>query len=151
MPLMRSAINWAPFVLPYGETRIGWAFKWRRTNRIPRTRLRHGHQLRRHSPDPDQIIEAARENAPHVIGLSILSGSHLPLVEEVLQKQRDAGLGHIPLIVGGIIPDEDAKRLLAMGVARVYTPKDFELNMIMSDIVTLADQRQSPPNKTHLW
>ncbi|MGB1732846.1 MAG: methylmalonyl-CoA mutase family protein, partial [Paracoccaceae bacterium] len=88
---------------------------------------------------PDQIIEAARENAPHVIGLSILSGSHLPLVEEVLQKQRDAGLGHIPLIVGGIIPDEDAKRLLAMGVARVYTPKDFELNMIMSDIVTLAD------------
>ena len=88
---------------------------------------------------PDQIIEAARENAPHVIGLSILSGSHLPLVEEVLQKQRDAELGHIPLIVGGIIPDEDAKRLLAMGVARVYTPKDFELNMIMSDIVTLAD------------
>jgi (2R)-ethylmalonyl-CoA mutase len=88
---------------------------------------------------PDQVIEAARENAPHVIGLSILSGSHLPLVEEVLQKQRDAGLGHIPLIVGGIIPDEDAKRLLAMGVARVYTPKDFELNMIMSDIVTLAD------------
>lgn len=88
---------------------------------------------------PDQIIEAARENVPHVIGLSILSGSHLPLVEEVLQKQRDAGLGHIPLIVGGIIPDEDAKRLLAMGVARVYTPKDFELNMIMSDIVTLAD------------
>ena len=88
---------------------------------------------------PDQIIEAARENAPHVIGLSILSGSHLPLVEEVLQKQRDAGLDHIPLIVGGIIPDEDAKRLLAMGVARVYTPKDFELNMIMSDIVTLAD------------
>ena len=88
---------------------------------------------------PAQIIEAARENAPHVIGLSILSGSHLPLVEEVLQKQRDAGLGHIPLIVGGIIPDEDAKRLLAMGVARVYTPKDFELNMIMSDIVTLAD------------
>ena len=88
---------------------------------------------------PDQIIEAARENAPHVIGLSILSGSHLPLVEEVLQKQRDAGLGQIPLIVGGIIPDEDAKRLLALGVARVYTPKDFELNMIMSDIVTLAD------------
>jgi (2R)-ethylmalonyl-CoA mutase len=88
---------------------------------------------------PDQIIEAARENAPHVIGLSILSGSHLPLVEEVLQKQGDAGLGHIPLIVGGIIPYEDAKRLLAMGVARVYTPKDFELNMIMSDIVTLAD------------
>ena len=88
---------------------------------------------------PDQIIEAARENTPHVIGLSILSGSHLPLVEEVLQKQREAGVGHIPLIVGGIIPDEDAKRLLAMGVARVYTPKDFELNMIMSDIVTLAD------------
>ena len=88
---------------------------------------------------PDQIVSAALENNPHVIGLSILSGSHLPLVEDTLSKLRDAGLGNIPLIVGGIIPDVDAQRLRAMGVARVYTPKDFVLNKIMTDIVTLAD------------
>lgn len=56
-----------------------------------------------------------------------------------MSQMREAGLGHIPVIVGGIIPDDDATRLLAMGVARVYTPKDFELNTIMADIVTLAD------------
>lgn len=77
----------------------------------------------------------------HVVGLSILSGSHIPLVEDMMTKMRDAGLGHIPVIVGGIIPDEDAKRLRAMGVAKVYTPKDFELNAIMMDIVTLADPK----------
>jgi len=87
---------------------------------------------------PDQIIASAKENNPHVIGLSILSGSHLPLVQEVLEKLKSNDLDHIPLIVGGIIPDDDAKRLRDMGVARVYTPKDFELNTIMRDIVTLA-------------
>ena len=87
---------------------------------------------------PDQIIASAKENEPHVIGLSILSGSHLPLVQEVLEKLRSSELGHIPLIVGGIIPDDDAQRLRDLGVARVYTPKDFELNTIMHDIVTLA-------------
>ena len=56
-----------------------------------------------------------------------------------MKQMRDAGLGHVPVIVGGIIPDDDAARLKAMGVARVYTPKDFELNTIMGDIVTLAD------------
>ena len=71
--------------------------------------------------------------------LAILSGSHLPLIEDLLDRMRGAGLGHVPVIVGGIIPDEDARRLLTMGVARVYTPKDFELNTIMADIVTLAD------------
>lgn len=88
---------------------------------------------------PDQLIEAAKENNPHVIGLSILSGSHLPLVQDVIAKMRANALDHVPLIVGGIIPDDDAKRLIEMGVARVYTPKDFELNTIMMDIVTLAD------------
>ena len=73
------------------------------------------------------------------MGLSILSGSHIPLVEDLMKRMRDAGLGDVPVIVGGIIPDDDAERLLAMGVARVYTPKDFELNAIMKDIVTLAD------------
>jgi (2R)-ethylmalonyl-CoA mutase len=88
---------------------------------------------------PDEIVAAAREEAPHVIGLSILSGSHIPLMSDVMDKLRAAGLGDVPVIVGGIIPEEDARKLRAMGVARVYTPKDFELNRIMGDIVTLAD------------
>ncbi len=88
---------------------------------------------------PDEIIEAAERDAAHVIGLSILSGSHIPLITEMIDKMRAQGLGHIPVVVGGIIPEDDATRLLAMGVARVYTPKDFELNRIMEDIVTLAD------------
>ena len=88
---------------------------------------------------PEQIIASAREKEAHVIGLSILSGSHISLVEDLMSKLREANLFHIPVIVGGIIPDEDSGRLLAMGVAKVYTPKDFELNRIMTDIVTLAD------------
>jgi (2R)-ethylmalonyl-CoA mutase len=88
---------------------------------------------------PDEIVEAAGREEPHVIGLSILSGSHMPLMAELMDKLRAAGLGHVPVIVGGIIPEEDARRLKGMGVARVYTPKDFELNRIMGDVVTLAD------------
>jgi len=88
---------------------------------------------------PEQIVAAAQDSGAHVIGLSILSGSHIPLVEDVVARMRAAGLGHVPLIVGGIIPDDDAQRLRAMGVAKVYTPKDFALNAIMQDIVTLAD------------
>ena len=88
---------------------------------------------------PAEIVAAARKDEAHVVGLSILSGSHIPLVEDLMQQMREAGLGSIPVVVGGIIPDEDARRLIAMGVARVYTPKDFELNTIMQDIVTLAD------------
>jgi (2R)-ethylmalonyl-CoA mutase len=88
---------------------------------------------------PAQIVNAALEESVHVVGLSILSGSHLPLVTEILARMREAGLEDIPLVVGGIIPDADAATLLAAGVARVYTPKDFELNRIMLDIVALAD------------
>ena len=88
---------------------------------------------------PDEIITAARDGAVHVIGLSILSGSHMPLMEELMAKLRAAELSHIPVIVGGIIPDDDAQKLRAMGIARIYTPKDFELNRIMFDIVALAD------------
>ena len=88
---------------------------------------------------PAQIVEAAVERQAHVVGLSILSGSHLPLIAEVLERMQAAGLGHVPLVVGGIIPEEDAAALLAQGVARVYTPKDFELNRIMMDIVALAE------------
>ncbi|WP_295313139.1 protein meaA [Roseobacter sp.] len=90
---------------------------------------------------PEEIVKAAREDEAHVVGLSILSGSHIPLVADLKDRMRAAGLGHIPVIVGGIIPEDDADNLRAMGVARVYTPKDFELNTIMKDIVTLVDHR----------
>ncbi len=88
---------------------------------------------------PAQIVNAALEELVHVVGLSILSGSHLPLVTEIMERMRAAGLDDVPLVVGGIIPDADAEALRAVGVARVYTPKDFELNRIMLDIVALAD------------
>ncbi|MDG1282224.1 MAG: methylmalonyl-CoA mutase family protein, partial [Pseudorhodobacter sp.] len=90
---------------------------------------------------PAEIVAAAAEQDAHVIGLSILSGSHLPLIAEVHKRLAEAGLSHIPLIVGGIIPEDDATALRTMGVAAVYTPKDFELNRIMMDIVTLVDQQ----------
>ncbi len=88
---------------------------------------------------PPEIVAAAKKQGAHVIGLSILSGSHMPLIEELLSELRGAGLGQTPVVVGGIIPDVDAERLRTMGVARVYTPKDFDLNRIMFDIVALAD------------
>ncbi|MEN9011172.1 MAG: protein meaA [Yoonia sp.] len=90
---------------------------------------------------PEEIVAAAAQDDAHVIGLSILSGSHIPLIQDVITRLRDAGLGHIPVIAGGIIPDDDAAKLRQMGVAAVYTPKDFELNKIMRDIVTLVDPR----------
>lgn len=90
---------------------------------------------------PEEIVTAALAEDPHVIGLSILSGSHVPLVEQLLLLLQDAGLGHLPVVVGGIIPEADEKRLRSMGVARVYTPKDFELNRIMFDIVALVEPR----------
>ena len=92
---------------------------------------------------PEEIVAAAQAESAHVIGLSILSGSHLPLIGETLERMRAAGLADVPVIVGGIIPDEDAAALKEMGVARVYTPKDFELNRIMMDIVTLAEPREA--------
>ena len=90
---------------------------------------------------PEELVASAIETEAHVVGLSILSGSHIPLLEELLERMQAAGLGHVPVIAGGIIPDEDAERLRAMGVAKVYTPKDFELNVIMEDIVTLVDPK----------
>jgi (2R)-ethylmalonyl-CoA mutase len=87
---------------------------------------------------PAQIVNAALEEGAHVVGLSILSGSHMELVTDVLERMRAAGIDDVPLVVGGIIPEEDAERLRALGVARVYTPKDFELNRIMADIVALV-------------
>ncbi|MGL4396122.1 MAG: methylmalonyl-CoA mutase family protein [Hyphomicrobium sp.] len=87
---------------------------------------------------PAQIVRAAVDEAVHVVGLSILSGSHVPLVKDVMERMRKEGLDDVPVVVGGIIPAEDAKTLKAFGVAAVYTPKDFQLNDIMADIVRLV-------------
>ncbi len=87
---------------------------------------------------PAQIVNAALEEGVHVVGLSILSGSHVPLVTEVLERMRAAGLGDIPVVAGGIIPPEDARILLTAGCARIYTPKDYDITAIMADIVDLV-------------
>ena len=95
---------------------------------------------------PKEIVEAAQDGQVHVIGLPVLSGSHISLMQDVMTKLEQANLGHIPVVVGGIIPEDDADQLREMGISRVYTPKDFELNQIMSDIVSLADpDRQAGP------
>jgi (2R)-ethylmalonyl-CoA mutase len=91
---------------------------------------------------PEEIVSAVKGEDAHVIGLSVLSGSHVPLVEDVMARLRAEGLDHVPVIVGGIIPEDDAAKLRSFGVARVYTPKDFELNRIMMDIVALADPQK---------
>ena len=84
---------------------------------------------------PEQIVAAAVDEDVHCVGLSILSGSHMELVPAVLDGLREAGLDDVPVIVGGIIPDSDARRLAELGVAAVYTPKDFGLTEIMGGIV----------------
>jgi (2R)-ethylmalonyl-CoA mutase len=94
---------------------------------------------------PEAIVDAARKEKPHVIGLSVLSGSHLPLVADVVGRMREAGLD-MPLVVGGIIPPEDAAALEKSGVAAVYTPKDFELNRIMSDVVRIVERANGVTN-----
>jgi (2R)-ethylmalonyl-CoA mutase len=88
---------------------------------------------------PEEIVEAAMAKKPHVIGLSILSGSHLPLVKDVMSRLREASNVDIPVVVGGIIPPEDASALKDAGVTEVYTPKDFELNRIMSDLCRIVE------------
>jgi (2R)-ethylmalonyl-CoA mutase len=87
---------------------------------------------------PAQIVNAALEEGVHVVGLSVLSGSHVPLVTEILNGLRAHGLGHVPVVVGGIIPPEDEAALKRAGVARVYTPKDYDLTAIIRDIVELV-------------
>ncbi|WP_244242543.1 cobalamin B12-binding domain-containing protein [Nocardioides seonyuensis] len=84
---------------------------------------------------PEQIVAAAVAEDVHLVGLSILSGSHMELVPDVLEGLRAAGLGDVPVIVGGIIPTSDAKALQEQGVAAVYTPKDFGLTEIMGGFV----------------
>ena len=87
----------------------------------------------------EAIAAAAVEKKAHVVGLSILSGSHLPLVADVMARMKEAGLDEVPVVVGGIIPKEDESALKSAGVAAVYTPKDFELNRIMSDLVRIVE------------
>ncbi|WP_370692555.1 methylmalonyl-CoA mutase family protein [Reyranella sp.] len=88
---------------------------------------------------PERIVNAALEESVHVVGLSILSGGHVSLVGDVLKGMREAGIGDVPVVVGGIIPPADAATLIAAGVARVYTPKDFDLTQIMRDVVAVVD------------
>jgi len=90
---------------------------------------------------PSQIVRSAVDEGVHVIGLSILSGSHRELIPDVVEALRDAGGGDIPIVVGGIIPDADVAPLREAGVAAVYTPKDFELSKIMRDIARLVAER----------
>jgi ethylmalonyl-CoA mutase len=87
----------------------------------------------------EAIATAAAEKKVHVVGLSILSGSHMPLVQDVIARLKEAGLDDVPVVVGGIIPPQDATALKGAGVAQVYTPKDFELNRIMSDLVRIVE------------
>ncbi len=83
----------------------------------------------------DEIVTTAQQEDVDAVGLSILSGSHMTLVPEILSALSAAGLEDVPLFVGGIIPDDDASRLSGLGVAGVYTPKDYQLSDIMADIV----------------
>jgi ethylmalonyl-CoA mutase len=86
---------------------------------------------------PEQIVAAAVAEDVHLVGISILSGSHMELVPEILRGLRGAGAGDVPVVVGGIIPESDARALREQGVAAVFTPKDFGLNAIMAEFVPL--------------
>ncbi len=90
---------------------------------------------------PEQLVRTVQERDVHILGLSILSGSHVPLIREVMQRLRAAGLANVPVVAGGIIPQDDVNVLKQLGVAAVYTPKDFDMNRIMSDLVTLIEKR----------
>jgi len=94
---------------------------------------------------PEQIVAAAVAEDVHCVGLSILSGSHLELVPDVLEGLRAHGLDDVPVVVGGIIPEDDARVLVAQGVAAVYTPKDFDLTVMMAQIVTLIRTARGLP------
>jgi (2R)-ethylmalonyl-CoA mutase len=89
---------------------------------------------------PDEIVTVAKEKKPHMIGLSILSGSHIPLAREVMARLKDAGLKDIKVVAGGIIPPEDEAALKSAGISAVFSPKDYDLNAIMYEIVALAGE-----------
>jgi (2R)-ethylmalonyl-CoA mutase len=89
---------------------------------------------------PGEIAQSARDEGVHVIGLSILSGSHSVLVLDVLEELKQRGLSELPVVVGGIIPEDDADALRDAGVRRVYTPKDFDMDRIMGEIVDVVSE-----------
>ena len=86
---------------------------------------------------PEQLVVAAIEEGVHIIGLSILSGSHVHLVKQIVQLLKKNGRSNIPVVVGGIIPPVDAKKLITIGVKAVFTPKDFRIEEIMSSLVNI--------------
>ena len=92
---------------------------------------------------PEEIVAQAIATKAHMIGLSILSGSHVPLIRDVMARLRNAGLGHIPVVVGGIIPAEDENILRNIGVRAVYTPKDYAMDAIMTDIAKVLKRAHS--------
>jgi (2R)-ethylmalonyl-CoA mutase len=94
---------------------------------------------------PEQIVAAAVAEDVHLVGISILSGSHMALVPEILDGLRAAGAAEVPVIVGGIIPDSDARALQDLGVAAVFTPKDFGLTDIMGRFVTIIRASRGLP------
>jgi len=91
---------------------------------------------------PSQIAASAVQEGVHVVGLSILSGSHRELIPSVVRELRAAGGEEIPVVVGGIIPESDVAALRELGVAAVYTPKDFDITQIMGEIVALVAERR---------
>ncbi|HET7397245.1 MAG TPA: protein meaA [Intrasporangium sp.] len=94
---------------------------------------------------PAQVVAAAVAEDVHLVGISILSGSHMELVPEILEGLREAGAGDVPVIVGGIIPESDAAALRRAGVAKVFTPKDFGLNEIMGELVDVVRRSRELP------
>ena len=92
---------------------------------------------------PEELVKTVEARKVHIVGLSILSGSHVPLVRDVMNRLRVAGLAHVPVVVGGIVPAEDVLVLKQLGVIAVYTPKDFDLNAIISDLVGLLETKTS--------
>jgi ethylmalonyl-CoA mutase len=92
---------------------------------------------------PSQIAESAMEEGVHVVGLSILSGSHLDLIPEVKKNMEKRGIGDIPIVLGGIIPQNDIQKLYDAGIKRIYTPKDFDLNEIMMEIVQVVAEKNN--------
>ncbi|HEV7646930.1 MAG TPA: protein meaA [Actinophytocola sp.] len=97
---------------------------------------------------PEQIVAAAVQEGVHVVGLSILSGSHLAVVPDVVDGLRAAGADDVPVVVGGIVPPQDAEILRRHGVARVFTPKDYELTQIMNEIVDVVREANGIPKTT---
>ena len=95
--------------------------------------------------EPKNIAEKAKSEDVHVIGLSILSGSHIPLVSELINEMKISELKNIPIIIGGIVPEDDVKKLKRLGVSRIYTPKDYDINQIMLDIIKVADELITKP------